>query len=158
MRAKRINSLVSPECAACGYRAATMSVAFCPGCGQSFVPARKGRSQTRERRRLGWFSLPPMLYPSSYKWFVLISAVDVVLTWFILLIGGTELNVVADAVIALFGLHGILTYKFCLVILVVLICEVVGRRRPRVGRQLARAAIGITALPVILAIAQLILA
>lgn len=97
-----------------------------------------------------------MLYPRSYKWFVFISAVDVILTWFILLLGGREVNVIADAVIAGAGLQGILIYKFCLVLLVVMICEVVGRRRPGVGRNLARAAIVITALPVVLSIAQLV--
>ncbi len=97
-----------------------------------------------------------MLYPRSYKWFVFISAVDVILTWFILLLGGREVNVIADAVIASAGLQGILIYKFCLVLLVVLICEIVGRRKPLVGRNLARAAIVITALPVVLSIAQLV--
>ena len=98
-----------------------------------------------------------MLYPSAYKWFVFFSAVDVVLTWFILLLGGTEVNVLADAVIGYAGLKGILIYKFCLAILVVLQCEVIGRRRPRVGRNLARVAVAITSVPVILSIAQLIL-
>ena len=97
-----------------------------------------------------------MLYPRSYKWFVFISAVDVILTWFILLLGGREVNVIADAVIASAGLQGILIYKFSLVLLVVMICEVVGRRRSRVGRNLARAAIAITALPVVLSITQLV--
>lgn len=85
-----------------------------------------------------------------------ISALDVVLTWFILLLGGSEVNVLADAVIAFAGLKGILIYKFCLVVFVVLICEVVGRRRLGVGRNLARLALAVTALPVILSVAQLI--
>ncbi len=97
-----------------------------------------------------------MLYPRTYKWFVFISAVDVVLTWFILLLGGIEVNPVADAVIANAGLQGILIYKFCLVLVVVLSCEVVGRRKPWVGRNLARVAIAITAIPVVLSIAQLV--
>ena len=141
-------------CSACGYRASSVSFAFCPGCGCSFVPA----TLSRTRKRIGWFSVPAMLYPSAYKWFVFISAVDVVLTWFILLLGGTEVNVIADAVIGYAGLKGILIYKFCLVILVVVLCEVIGRRRPRVGRNLACVAVAITSIPVILSIAQLILA
>ena len=100
--------------------------------------------------------MPPMLYPRAYKWFVFISALDVVLTWFILLLGGSEVNPVADAVIAHAGLRGILIYKFCLVLVVVLACEVIGRRRPWLGRNLARVAIAITALPVLLSIAQLV--
>ena len=101
--------------------------------------------------------MPKMLYPTAYKWFVFISALDIILTWFILLLGGAEVNFLADAIIAHAGLKGILIYKFCLVVLVVLLCEVVGRRRPWVGRNLARLAIVITALPVVLSVAQLIL-
>ena len=154
MTVKR-SRLVSPiECAACGFQPATASITFCPGCGRSFVPARKSRT----RRRIGWFSIPQMLYQTAYKWFVLISAVDVILTWFILLLGGNEVNVLADAVIAHAGLKGIVVYKFCLVVFVVLICEVVGRRRFGMGRKLARLAVMVTALPVALSVAQLILA
>lgn len=99
-----------------------------------------------------------MLYQRSYKWFVLLSALDVVLTWFILLLGGTEVNVLADAVISRTGLNGILIYKFCLVIVVILSCEVIGRRRPRLGRRVAHLSIAITAAPVILSIVQLLAA
>lgn len=98
-----------------------------------------------------------MLYQTAYKWFVLLSAVDIILTWFILLLGGTEVNALADAVIARTGLKGILIYKFCLVTIVVLICEVVGRRRPRLGRNLVRGAVIITSLPIIASIAQLMI-
>ena len=154
MRVKR-STLVSPiECALCGFQPATASITFCPGCGCSFVPARTSRT----RRRIGWFSIPQMLYQTAYKWFVLISAVDIILTWFILLLGGNEVNVLADAVIAHAGLKGIVIYKFCLVVLVVLICEIVGRRRFGIGSDLARLAIVITALPVALSVAHLILA
>ncbi len=154
MSNQRLSFDDSAVCSQCGYQPATVSVAFCPGCGSSFVPA----SRSRKRKRIGWFAIPPMLHPRCYKWFVFISASDVVLTWFILLLGGTEVNVIADAVIANAGLQGILIYKFCLVVLVVMICEIVGRRRPGVGRNLARAAIAIAALPVVLSIAQLVTA
>ena len=139
-------------CAACGYRPATASFAYCPECGASFVPAKA----TGTRRRIGWFSLPALLYPKAYKWFVLFSAADIVLTWFILQLGGTEVNVIADTVIATGGLRAILIYKFSLVVMVVLICEVIGRRRPRTGRRLALAAVAVAALPVVLSIAQLV--
>jgi len=152
MNVKR-SKLISPaECAACGYRPATASVSFCPDCGSAFVLAKRPRA----RRQIGWFSIPQMRYQTAYKWFVLISALDVILTWLILLLGGSEVNILADAVIAHAGLKGILIYKFCLVILVVIVCEVVGRRRPRIGRNLARMAVVITALPVILSIVQLV--
>lgn len=130
-----------------------MAVAFCPGCGRTFMPVRPSDN----RGPIGWFSIPPMLFPGPYKWFVYASALDVLLTWLILLLGGSEVNVLADAVIAFSGLRGILIYKFCLVVLVVVICEIVGRRRPRVGRNLARGAVVITASPVVLSIIQLLL-
>ena len=152
MSNKRLSSGDSAVCSQCGYQPATVSIAFCPGCGCSFVPTKTSRT----RRRIGWFSIPQMLYQTAYKWFVLISAVDIVLTWFILLLGGNEVNVLAGAVIAHAGLKGIVIYKFCLVLLVVMICEIVGRRRLWVGRNLARTAIAITALPVVLSIAQLV--
>ena len=152
MSYKRLSSDNSLVCSQCGYQPATGSIAFCPGCGSSFVPARR----SRKRKRLGWFAIPPMLYSRCYKLFVFISALDVILTWFILLLGGREVNVLADAVIANAGLRGILIYKFCLVLLVVMICEVVGRRRPWAGHNLARAAVAITTLPVVLSVAQLV--
>ena len=153
MKKKRSQPDGSAVCRECGYKAATASMAFCPGCGSSFVPV----GGPSARRRLGWFSVPHMLYQTAYKWFVYISALDVILTWFILLVGGEEVNWLADVVIAHAGLKGILIYKFCLVVLVVLICEVVGRRKPWVGRKLAGLAIVITALPVVLSVVQLII-
>ena len=152
MRIRRSRQVGSAECSQCGYQPALASIAFCPDCGSTFVPAKNPRT----RERIGWFSVPQMLYQTAYKWFVMISALDVILTWTILKLGGNEVNVLADTVIAHAGLKGIVIYKFCLVILVVLICEVVGRRRPWVGRNLARTAVAITTLPVILSFAQLI--
>ena len=153
MRPKRIQSDGSAACANCGYRAATASFAFCPGCGNSFIPAKA----TRTRKRIGWFSMPAMLYPRAYKWFVIFSAADIVLTWFILQLGGTEVNAIADAVIATGGLKAILIYKFSLTVAVVLICEVIGRRKPNKGRRLSQIAVVVAALPVVLSIAQLVM-
>jgi hypothetical protein len=47
-------------------------------------------------------------------------------------------------------------FKYALVTLVVVICEVVGRRRLRMGRGLARFAVGITSVPVLLSCGQLL--
>lgn len=144
----------SGVCRRCGYRTATVSVATCPDCGGPVVAA----ATNRPRRKIRFFAVPAMLYQRAYKWFVMLSALDVVLTWFILLLGGTEVNALADAVISRTGLNGILIYKFCLVIVVVLSCEVIGRRRPQLGRRLAHWSIAITAAPVILSIVQLLFA
>ena len=64
---------------------------------------------------------------------------------------------IADSVIASSGLRGIIAYKFSLMMVVILACEVIGRRRPRIARNVIRGAIGVTALPVVLSILQLIL-
>ena len=152
MSRKHANPDGSGLCKLCGYRTVTVSIGTCPACGGPVV----GAGKPPRRRKIGFFTLPKMLYQKAYKWFILISAVDLVLTWFILLLGGKEVNVLADAVIAHTGLGGLITYKFCLVILVVLICEIVGRRRPQLGRKLARWSVAITCVPVVLSLAQLL--
>ena len=106
--------------------------------------------------KTGLLSAPPMLYQQAYAWFVLVSALDIMLTWTVLFLGGEEVNVLADLVIAHAGARGIVIYKFCLVVFVVLICEVVGRRNARLGRQLARWSVAATAIPVALSLVQLL--
>jgi len=98
----------------------------------------------------------PALYPDVYVWYVLFSALDIMMTWIILHLDGVELNVLADWVIELGGLPAMVFYKFVLVMLVVAICEVVGRRRERLGRRLAKWSVAITVIPVAVAFAQLI--
>src|SRR4051812_31621452 len=93
---------------------------------------------------------PQVLYPNEYAWLIFVSALDVMLTWVILYTGGYETNVLADAVVGRFGLPGLVGFKFALVLLVIVICEAVGRRRPVTGRRLAVAAIAITCLPVVI--------
>src|SRR3954452_10469409 len=92
---------------------------------------------------------PQVLYPNEYAWLIFVSALDVMLTWIILYTGGYENHVLADAVVGRFGLPGLVLFKFALVLLVIIICETVGRRKPITGRRLALAAIAITCLPVI---------
>ena len=97
----------------------------------------------------------PVLYPGLYVWFVFVSAMDLMLTWIIIYLGGREVNPVADAVIWKGGLWGLVFFKFVLVTIVILICEMIGRRRMRVGRMIARFAVAITCVPVALALMQL---
>ena len=99
-----------------------------------------------------------VLYPTVYAWFVFFSAMDVICTWCVLSLGGSELNWIAAQVIDRWALNGMLVYKFLLVMLVVVNCEAIGRRRPLAGRRLSRVAVGITAFPVVAAIAQMLLA
>lgn len=106
--------------------------------------------------RLTWLSLPPMRYQSHYAWFVLLSAMDIMLTWLILGLDGVELNPVAADVIDRLGLFGIIGFKFCLVVLVVVMAEVIGRRKDRAGKGLAEWAVALTSIPVAASLYQLI--
>jgi len=80
-----------------------------------------------------------MLYPDAYVWLVFLSALDVMLTWITLAWGGMETNALARPIIAHLGLVGIVIFKFALIVLVIVICESVGRRSNRAGRRFATA-------------------
>jgi len=92
----------------------------------------------------------PVLYPNHYTWLVFVSALDVMLTWVVLWSGGREANVLAHHVINTFGLPGLVAFKFALVLLVIVICETIGRRSDRAGRRFAMFAIAFTCLPVVM--------
>lgn len=91
----------------------------------------------------------PVLYPSLYALYVLVSAADLVFTWLILNEGGREVNFIADWVLAQWNIRGLVAFKFLTVVVVLLICEGVGRRRQDLGAQLARWAVVISAFPVV---------
>jgi hypothetical protein len=95
------------------------------------------------------------LYPELYTWYVFVSALDILFTWRILCAGGTEVNAVADWIIRRHDVPGLALFKFLTVILVVLICEVVGRRRYETGAKLARWAVVLSAFPVVVGAAHL---
>ena len=97
----------------------------------------------------------PVLYPRTYLWLVLISSLDIMLTWVILHVGGYEANPLAATIIERFDLWGAVSFKFFLVIVFLLACEFVGRRRPRTGRAMATIAVCIAAVPVVVAVVLL---
>lgn len=88
------------------------------------------------------------LFPNEYVWFVFLSSLDIMLTWAILGRGGSEVNPVARVVIDRFGLPGAIAFKFALMIFVIVVCEVVGRRRRSTANRLIRLCIAVSALPV----------
>ncbi|MGD9688756.1 MAG: DUF5658 family protein [Phycisphaerales bacterium] len=97
----------------------------------------------------------PVLFPDQYCWYVLVCALDVMLTATIIeRFGGIEVNTIADRVIEAGGLTGLLAFKFASVALVVGICEAVGRRRRETGRRLSEWAVAISAMPVVLGLVQ----
>lgn len=101
-------------------------------------------------------SIPPVRYPTAYSWFVLISAMDVMLTWVILYFGGTEVNPIASLVIEHWALPGAIAFKFGLTLFVIIVCEIVGRHHDRKGRWLAVTAVVISSMPVIWSMGLLI--
>ena len=91
-----------------------------------------------------------MCYPNAYVWLVLVSALDLILTLLVLGVWeGWEVNPIAAAVMAEMGYVGAIGFKFALVVLVIVMCEVVGRQSERKGRAIAWAAVAISALPVV---------
>jgi len=97
-----------------------------------------------------------MRYPVRYVWLVFLASLDIMMTWVILLCGGWEVNAIAAAVIDNMGLPGAVLFKFALVMFVIILCEVVGRRHNETGRKLAEWAIAITSIPVLLSFVQLL--
>ncbi len=96
-----------------------------------------------------------MLYPDVYVWYIFLAALDLMLTWVVLHLDGFELNPLAALVIEHGGLPATVTYKFSLVLIVVLVCEIVGQHSESLGRRLAGWAMMVTAVPVVLAFIQL---
>src|SRR5262245_59984418 len=90
-----------------------------------------------------------VLFPDGYVWFVFMSALDIMLTWVVLHVGGEEANSLADRVINQFGLVGLVRYKFLLVMVVIMVCETVGRKNRETARKLLSCGIMITCMPVI---------
>jgi Domain of unknown function (DUF5658) len=99
----------------------------------------------------------PVLFPDAYAWYVLVSALDVMVTVAVLVhLGAQEVNTFAQWSIEQFGTWGLIGLKFLSVVLVVLICEYIGQRRAALGRRLAVAAIFLSLLPVAAALAQVV--
>ncbi len=98
----------------------------------------------------------PALFPTLYTWYVFASALDLMLTWVILHHGGREANAVANWIIERHDLMGIVFFKFAIVMLVILICEIVGRVRYPTGLLLARCAVALGFFPVIIGTAEVV--
>lgn len=103
---------------------------------------------TRTDESPGFIALPPMRYQNAYVWFVLFSTLDVVLTWQILVrYGGSEINPIADLIIKHWGFMGAVMLKYALVLVVVIACELIARRREHTGRRLSWLAVAISLVP-----------
>jgi hypothetical protein len=113
---------------------------------------------TPPRRR--WLSVldRQAVYPNAYVWFVFVSVMDVIMTTLVLHFGGREANPIAETILAGAGLRGLMLFKFAMVMLVIGCCQAIGERRYRTGRRVIYFAVGVTAVPMILAFAQLLMA
>lgn len=96
------------------------------------------------------------LYPNRYVWFVFLSAMDAMMTYVVLAFGGREANSIANWILQRFGFTGMALFKFALVVLVIVICEFVGRRKETAGRLLIHIALVVTCFPVVIAFGLLL--
>jgi len=87
---------------------------------------------------------------------VVLSTLDVMLTWTILAMGGMEVNAVAARVIETFGHMGMTAYKFLIVAFVIALIEIVGRRRLSTGHKLADVCVAIASFPITVSLTQLV--
>jgi len=95
---------------------------------------------------IGFFSW--VMYPKFYTWFLLFASLDILLTGVVLFVGGDELNAFALYIFAYGGLPGLTAFKYANVLMIVLICEWIGRRRIQIGRKLIILATVISVVPV----------
>lgn len=153
MRAQEKNdSSWTGVCGQCGHRYTTLTVSGCPLCGGSIVAAATPTSDS-----FAWLRTSPLRYPATYLLFVLVAAADIILTFWIVWTEGTavEVNAVARAVIEHLDLPGALAYKFGLVIFIIVMCEVISRRRDEVARRLAEWSVAVTTIPVVVSLVQI---
>ena len=117
----------------------------CPGCSTSFT--------LMEAETGPWTlsALPEMRYQNAYVWLILVSALDVMLTLLVVVLWptGYEVNPVAAAVIEVMGFGWAIVFKFATIVLVVVLCEVIGRKSDRVGRRLSHFAVALNSIAVL---------
>ena len=91
-----------------------------------------------------------VIYPYHYLALTFVSALDLVFTYIILLLGGYEVNPIANAVLqSPADFHGLIVYKFVIVVAVIGVCEFIGRHAPDTARRLSGWAVAISAFPVV---------
>ncbi len=106
------------------------------------VPGEEGAGQG------SWWDAP-VVYPGLYGWLLLLSVLDVLMTYGVLRLGGSESNPLAAWVLRRADIAGMVVYKFVIIAGVVVLCEVVGRRAFGTGRKLAVALVLLATVPVV---------
>jgi len=113
-------------------------------------------SEPRDTPNTSGNAVPPregqhhgVLYPNLYVWYVFASSLDVLFTYaMVYKLGGIEINRIANALLMRFEHWGLIGLKYATVVVVVLVCEIIGRRHFRLGRRLAILAVIVAAFPV----------
>lgn len=135
----------TPRCPACLEKLRSADLDQCPECGQA-LSAEPGAALTTP----GFYSTPAMRYPNLYTWMLLLSTMDVLLTFLVLHVwGGVEANPVAAGIIDKHGFHWAMTFKFAMTVLAILSCEWVGRKNDKAGRRLAIMCLIVVTIPVL---------
>lgn len=89
-------------------------------------------------------------FPYFYLALTFVSALDLILTYLVLVIGGMEVNPIANAVLqSPADFHGLILFKFLVVAAIILICEFIARHTDTAARRLAGWAVAISAFPVV---------
>ena len=131
-----------------------------PMAAESFAPGEPAlvhsASSSTLARLMAIFRQPPMRYQNTYVWLLLAASLDIMRTWIVLVLGGEEVNWLADRVLEKYHFPGMIAFKFGLVVFVILMCEFIGRMRDQTGRRLAVWLVVINFLPVVWTITQLL--
>lgn len=96
-----------------------------------------------------------MLFPNLYTCFVFIASLDIITTWTILWLGGEERNPLADFILNLGDMPLMVAFKLFMTVLVVVICEIVGRKHWATAKRLALFAVSVSSIPVLWGVTQL---
>lgn len=97
-----------------------------------------------------------VLFPDHYCWYLLACTIDLVLTNTLLNhFGGIEVNGLAAGIIEAGGFWGLIAFKMATAVLVISICEHIGRSRTSTAKRVAEWAIAISAIPSVLSLTQL---
>ncbi len=97
-----------------------------------------------------------VLFPDHYCWYVLVCVLDLVLTNTVIHhFDGVEANRLAAGIIEAGGFWGLIAFKMATAVLVIGICERIGRERVTTARRVAEWAIAISAVPSVLSLLQI---
>ncbi len=106
---------------------------------------------------LGFLRTRRASFPDAYCWYLLVGALDLMLTNFAITHAeAIEVNGVAALTLDRFGFGGLIALKMLTVLVVITICEVLATRTRATGLRLAEWAVAVSSLPVVITLAQLV--